>query len=94
MPYYIANLICHIVCLSIHSRIAALPFVRLILSDLTFASPVLKGKTREDYLRGLSRGVQSHTNKHKAVACIIPNAYMAGSFILLPLQRGLSPNLH
>jgi hypothetical protein len=60
---------------------AALPFVRLILSDLTFASLVLGGKTREDYLRGLSLGVQSHTNKHKAVVCIMPKAYMAGSFI-------------
>jgi len=67
---------------------AALPFVRLILSDLTFASPVLKGKTREDYLRGLSRGVQSHTKRHSAVACIMPNAYMAGSFIFSPPQRG------
>ncbi len=33
-----------------HSRIAALPFVRLTLSDLTFASPMPKGKTREDLL--------------------------------------------
>jgi hypothetical protein len=34
----------------LHSRIAALPFVRLTLSDLTFASPMPKGKTREDLL--------------------------------------------
>jgi hypothetical protein len=60
---------------------AALPFVRLILSDLTFASLVLGGKTREDYLRGLLLGVQTHIKKHNKAQCIIPSAYIWGSFI-------------
>jgi hypothetical protein len=38
----------------------ALPFVRLTLSDLTFASPVLKEKTREDLLALILRPYQHY----------------------------------
>ena len=59
---------------------AALPFVRF---RYRVTSPALideDGRGKAYFFR-LSLGVQSHTNKHKATACIIPSAYMAGSFI-------------
>ena len=38
----------------------ALPFIRLTLSGLTFASPVLKEKTREDLLALIPRPYQDY----------------------------------
>ena len=38
----------------------ALPFIRLTLSDLTFASLVLVGKTREDLLALILRPYQDY----------------------------------
>ena len=44
----------------------ALPFVRLTLSDLTFASLVLGGKTREDLLALVLRPYQPHESEQES----------------------------
>ena len=57
---------------------AALPFVRLTLSDLTFASLVLGGKTREDLLAFILRPYHPYEREKQAAMQQPKGVYLRG----------------